>query len=226
MGILAGDFRRVEPEFSRLAIRPGADFSIIRERQGFIAIRNAIHTKDAERAREYIQRLRPYVEDFQREHSQLILEIYKVLTEYLDEKITSFEELTHLVQTAAEREEIRPFLDMGEPMKKLLKQYIASVDAQQPVKEFAQLLLNELHGQNSSHTVPKFKQDLIEPLTEREQEVLSHLLERKTYQEIANSMFVSVNTVKTHLKNLYAKLSVGSKSEAVEKAKSMGFLDD
>jgi LuxR family maltose regulon positive regulatory protein len=45
-----------------------------------------------------------------------------------------------------------------------------------------------------------------------------------TNQEIANECFMSVNTVKTHLKSLYAKLDVSSRSAAVQKARVEGLL--
>jgi LuxR family transcriptional regulator, maltose regulon positive regulatory protein len=61
-------------------------------------------------------------------------------------------------------------------------------------------------------------------LTERELSVLRFLPSRLTYAEIARERVMSVNTVKTHLKNLYAKLGVSTRAEAVERARLLGLL--
>lgn len=55
-------------------------------------------------------------------------------------------------------------------------------------------------------------------LSEREKEVLYHLAEGNNYQEIAEALFISVDTVRHHIRNIYKKLHVHSRSEAVAKA--------
>lgn len=55
-------------------------------------------------------------------------------------------------------------------------------------------------------------------LSQREKEVLSLLADGYNYQEIANSLFISVDTVRHHIRNIYKKLHVHSQSEAVAKA--------
>jgi DNA-binding NarL/FixJ family response regulator len=61
-------------------------------------------------------------------------------------------------------------------------------------------------------------------LSEREKEVLNHLAEGNNYQEIANSLFISVDTVRHHIRNVYKKLHVHSQSEAVAKAIRKGLI--
>jgi LuxR family maltose regulon positive regulatory protein len=61
-------------------------------------------------------------------------------------------------------------------------------------------------------------------LTDRELSVLRFLPSHLTYAEIARECLMSVNTVKTHLKNLYAKLGVSTRAEAVERARRLGLL--
>ncbi len=63
---------------------------------------------------------------------------------------------------------------------------------------------------------------MIEPLTERERDVLRFLPSRLTVSEIADELSVSVNTVKFHLRIIYRKLGVGSRSEAAKMARTMG----
>ncbi|EHL0040285.1 response regulator transcription factor [Enterococcus faecalis] len=50
-------------------------------------------------------------------------------------------------------------------------------------------------------------------LTQREREVLSLLLECKTNQDIANELFLSIGTVKTHIHNIFVKLEVNKRAE-------------
>jgi LuxR family transcriptional regulator, maltose regulon positive regulatory protein len=61
-------------------------------------------------------------------------------------------------------------------------------------------------------------------LTERELSVLRFLPSRLTNAEIARECLMSVNTVKTHLKSIYAKLGVTSRAETVERARLLGLL--
>ena len=69
--------------------------------------------------------------------------------------------------------------------------------------------------------VPAEPRGLLSP---REQEVLAFIARGFSYGEIARLQDVSVHTVQSHIKNLYAKLSVHSKSEAVFEATRMGLL--
>ncbi|MDZ4714084.1 MAG: response regulator transcription factor [Cytophagales bacterium] len=56
------------------------------------------------------------------------------------------------------------------------------------------------------------------PLTKRETEILSLISEGKTYTQISEQLFISKETSKTHIKNIYAKLQVNSKSQALARA--------
>jgi LuxR family maltose regulon positive regulatory protein len=65
---------------------------------------------------------------------------------------------------------------------------------------------------------------LLEPLTEKEREVLGHLAELLTTDEIAGAMFVSVNTVRTHVRNILRKLDASRRNEAVRRARELGII--
>ena len=67
-------------------------------------------------------------------------------------------------------------------------------------------------------------QFLSTPLSERELEVLKELAKRKTNKEIADSLFVSVNTIKTHLLSIYEKLDVKNRNQAIVKVNYIGVI--
>lgn len=68
---------------------------------------------------------------------------------------------------------------------------------------------------NSFHVTEKNKE--LEKLTSREQEILNLLAKGYRYKEIANEIFLSTETVRTHIRNIYIKLQVNSRTEALNK---------
>jgi LuxR family transcriptional regulator, maltose regulon positive regulatory protein len=67
---------------------------------------------------------------------------------------------------------------------------------------------------------------VIEPLSERERLVLVYVERRLTVAQIATELFISPNTVKTHMRRLYRKLGVATRDEAIRKARSLGLHID
>jgi DNA-binding CsgD family transcriptional regulator len=63
--------------------------------------------------------------------------------------------------------------------------------------------------------------EIFEPLTAKEREVLGHLSELLTTGEIAATMYISVNTVRTHVRNILRKLAATRRNEAVRRARSL-----
>ena len=116
---------------------------------------------------------------------------------------------------------VRIFLDNGNPIIRLLKE-AARRDI---VADYAVKLLNRIDtdtqpdGPNISP--PSL---LVDPLSERELEVLHLMAQDLSYQEIADQIMVSLNTVRTHVKNIYSKLMVHKRSEAVAKAEELNLL--
>jgi LuxR family maltose regulon positive regulatory protein len=67
-------------------------------------------------------------------------------------------------------------------------------------------------------------ESLIEPLTERELEVLRLIVAGLSNPEIAEELFVAVSTVKSHVNHIYGKLGVGNRVEAVTRAQALDLL--
>jgi DNA-binding NarL/FixJ family response regulator len=72
--------------------------------------------------------------------------------------------------------------------------------------------------------VSSFHRNRQTPLTARELEVLELLASGKSYSTIADQLFVDKETVKSHIKNIYLKLEVHSKAEAIEKARKSKYI--
>ena len=66
--------------------------------------------------------------------------------------------------------------------------------------------------------------DLVDPLTDRELEVLSYLPSRFTNTQLAEKCYVSVNTIKTHMAHIYRKLDVANRNGAIARAQEIGLL--
>jgi len=65
---------------------------------------------------------------------------------------------------------------------------------------------------------------LIEPLSERECDVLRLMADDLTYEAIGATLFISLNTVRTHAKNIYSKLNVNRRSQAIARGRELGLL--
>jgi LuxR family maltose regulon positive regulatory protein len=117
------------------------------------------------------------------------------------------------------------FVTKGKPMVELLEEYTEvnkrdHGDAKADLSlSFAKKLLYLI----KSARPPKIE-GLVETLSERELEVLYLIAAGLSNSEIADKLFISLNTVKTHLKNIYGKLNVKSRTQAVARAKELGLL--
>lgn len=84
----------------------------------------------------------------------------------------------------------------------------------------------ELHGAVLGQDVAKkiissFQQKSLESFSPRENQIIEHLTQGATYKMIARKLFVTPSTVNFHIQNIYLKLNVNSKSEALEKLRDM-----
>jgi LuxR family maltose regulon positive regulatory protein len=114
---------------------------------------------------------------------------------------------------------IRPFVELGRdvagPLTRLgrqgvVPQFITQVLAAFPVHQAGYPVESQVR--------------LPEPLTDRELQVLGLLARRYSNKEIAGELVISTTTVKRHLSNIYQKLQVGSRRQAVTKAEAQGIL--
>ena len=111
-------------------------------------------------------------------------------------------------------------LRYGPPLRSLLRRLVARGTAH---RAFADGLLAAL-GAGPGPAARSSVRPLLEPLSERELAVLRYLPTMMSNAEIAGEMYVSVNTVKTHLKHVYRKLDVVDRRECVRRARELHLL--
>ncbi|MFN2195335.1 MAG: LuxR C-terminal-related transcriptional regulator [Anaerolineales bacterium] len=116
----------------------------------------------------------------------------------------------------------RSFLDEGPGLLVLLKQ----ATARGPQAEYARQLVQAAGAATPRSRQATDREHLVEPLTERELEVLALMAQGLKYQEISDRLFITLNTVRFHVKGIYGKLGVNNRTHAIEAARQLGLLND
>lgn len=135
------------------------------------------------------------------------------------DRLRSLSLLQQALDIPRSKDYIRLFVDEGKPMAELLH-YAASQRIH--LKYVSRLLVafGPVEGQALATVQP-----LIEPLSDRELEVLRHLATGLSNQAIADKLFVSLAAVKWHARNIYGKLNVSNRTQAVARARELGILE-
>jgi ATP/maltotriose-dependent transcriptional regulator MalT len=93
--------------------------------------------------------------------------------------------------------------------------------------EVVNMLLEQFRGVSDSTQVTEVREanrNLLEPLSERELEVLQLIANGLTNEEIAGRLFVSVSTVKKHINHIYSKIGAASRTQAIVRAREFNLL--
>jgi len=117
------------------------------------------------------------------------------------------------------------FVSKGKPVAGLLEEIVAAQKKDHDAAQagfslsYAQKILSAFKA-----AAPPKIEGLLDPVSERELEVLHLIAAGLSNREIADKLFISLNTVKTHTKNINSKLAVNSRTKAVARAKELGLL--
>jgi LuxR family maltose regulon positive regulatory protein len=150
--------------------------------------------------------------------------------------VGAFEALDRALSLAAPEGYIRVFVDEGTPMAALVAQSALRRAQNDPIRAYAERLLSafpaEQRGETASNSgmTPVLGSALerltvlVEPLTERELDVLRHIALGQSNTEIAQALIVAVSTVKTHINRIFGKLGATSRIQAVARARELHLL--
>lgn len=134
---------------------------------------------------------------------------------------TAFAHLERALSLSIPERAVRPFLEEGEPMLRLA-QYARDRGVARDHIDSLIAAFDRNFGDKRPD--PSSHESRIVELTKREQEILRYVAAGLTNQEIAGRMFISVNTVKTHLKHIFSKIGATSRAQAIARAFALGLL--
>ena len=150
------------------------------------------------------------------------------------EAATALATVTQALSHAEPEGYIRTFVDCGQDMQRLLQlvakrgtgsNYVSKLlEAFDPLQGEGGLAKAEKSGSLPVQPESSGRRSLPEPLNERELSILKFMAVRLSNREIASELYLSVNTVRWHAHNLFGKLGVGGRAEAVSGARDMNLL--
>jgi LuxR family transcriptional regulator, maltose regulon positive regulatory protein len=165
----------------------------------------------------------------------LILSLRALARERQDDAAGARADLERALTLAAPEGYVRSFVDAGAPMAALLAQYSERHAQNHAISAYAARLLAAFPDRRAAraatdgsripaiHPTPHAAA-LVEPLTEREREILHLVAAGSSNQAIADELVVAVSTVKKHINNLYGKLAVQSRTQALVRARELDLL--
>ena len=130
----------------------------------------------------------------------------------------AFATLEQALELAEPEGYVRVFVDEGTPMARLLRRMLTRSSA----SEYVYKLLDAL-GEAANVDMP-VATNMIDPLSQRELEVLRLIVEGATNKEIADELVLTVNTVKRHISNIFGKLHVSNRAQAIAQARELNLL--
>ena len=150
------------------------------------------------------------------------VELMRALAGFLaGEKLKAFFHLDQCLAIAEPEGYVRIFLDFGLVVNNLLLEYIG--ERGKAANLFAKEVLAALSSQSNSK-LQITRGPLLDPLTNREIEVLQHIAAGLTNREVAGVLVISPGTVKAHTSSIYRKLGASNRTEAVNLAREIGIL--
>ena len=154
------------------------------------------------------------------------VEILRALAHWGDRASeAAMESLTNALRLAEPGGFMRVFLDHGERIIGLLEHARRTIEEPELLAYVERILgAYSLKVEKSPEVLRPQVKEIVEPLSERELEVLQLLPSSLSSTEMAAELSISVNTLRTHLKSIYAKLDAHSRYEAIARAKELGLL--
>ena len=141
-----------------------------------------------------------------------------------DDTEKAMERLEQALTLGETEEYVQIFVDEGPTMARLLYEALSHEIAPNYVQRLLKAFPVEESEKAGSPQPQGPNSELIEPLSERELEVLQLIAEGLSNQEISSRLYLSLNTIKTHTRNIYGKLGVNNRTLAGARARALGIL--
>jgi LuxR family maltose regulon positive regulatory protein len=212
---------------------PGDDVAPIQlEQESLVVARLRILQGEAEAAIHPLELWLVDAQDNGRARSELEIKILLALAyAALDDRPQARKLLIQALSMARPEGYQRIFLNEGEKLAALLQDTLPEIQ-EEALAAYSRMLRYTMaqerrQTQERTQTEAGEHHDaelIIEPLSEQEQRVLRLLAAGMSNSEIASELIISVNTVKTHVKNIYGKLGVNSRDQAREAARHLKLL--
>ncbi|MGD9100581.1 MAG: LuxR C-terminal-related transcriptional regulator, partial [Anaerolineae bacterium] len=223
-----GDLDAVRTWTQKTDLRADSEIVYLREAELIILARGLTALGKTQEATHLLGRLSDAAEQSGRQgHLIEILALQALTLRAQHQEQAALTSLQRALTLARPQGYVRLFVDEGQPMQALLSQFVNSNAT--GLLEYVQRLLDTffpapLVVSTSQSSPPTTPQPLMEPLSERELELLRLIATGLTNRAIADELVVSVNTVKTHARNIYGKLGVRNRTEATTRARDLGLI--
>jgi LuxR family maltose regulon positive regulatory protein len=202
------------------------DLTYLRQPEYIALARILIHQEQWDDALELLQQLQDFALAGGRTSTAIEILLLRALAlQAQGNMVEATSALEHALTLAEPGGFVRVFVDEGPPVARLLYDTLTHGDF---VKYKRRLLAAFPDAEPAKVDVDETQSsapNLIEPLSDREIEVLELIAEGWTNPEIAGKLFLSLYTIKSHCRNIYGKLDVHNRISAVARAKALGILD-
>lgn len=197
----------------------GADIILLYEL--IVYARYLIADRQLKQAHRLLEEILPPMERIGYPSKIFEIRILMALTLQAQGKLQEAVSTLNSVLTDAETEGFRRiFFDEGESMGQLIK----ASNSRGYKSVFAQQISRNLRGIQADPHLAVHAVDMVDQLSDREVEVLRLLDSRLTVPEISDHLYIAVSTLRTHIRNIYSKLGVHSRFEAVSKGKNLKMI--
>ncbi|MFL5658751.1 MAG: LuxR C-terminal-related transcriptional regulator [Ktedonobacteraceae bacterium] len=231
--LASGEVDRATHWAEELAQQTRVPSPLARERQDVARARLLLAQKRPTEALSLLEPLQVIAEQQERLSHVIEMKVLQALAYQMrQQEPEALGALAQAVRLAEPEGYIRCFVDEGAPMGALLSRLRGQEGKHEPAPYVDTLLAAFLQdgrgpehqpGQSQQHLAV---QSLLEPLSGRELEVLHLMVQGNSNREIAQSLVLSIDTVKSHMSSIFSKLGVHTRVQAVVRARALGLLSD
>jgi LuxR family maltose regulon positive regulatory protein len=231
LSLVQGDIESAAQWAQKKGLDPQGELVYQYEGDFIILARLLVSQGDVDKAMELLLRLLESAEQGGRiAHCIEILSLQAISLNAQGKNDRAFSVLGKALAMAEPGGFVRVFIDEGPRMARLLYEISANADvlSSEISLDYVQRLLAAFPEiepeQTSPSKVHSPDSEWIEPLTERELEVLQLIADGLTNAKIASKLYLSLNTVKAHTRSIYGKLDVNNRTQAAARARELGLI--